>query len=201
MASSSVPLIGTALLTMTAAAVALRRRLGLWTGDVDTLDPAAVRVSIGPLRDGTQEIELLLHATTRAHPLVRFDADREEAARCGLLPPPGFAIAAVEAAESRVAWVPARPLALTPGTPARFAFRIANPDAPPTIVGVRLAKPLKRGGGLLLFGVRLPVRDERVRRARNLRAALMQQARERAVLPRELPEWADLVALEREIAG
>ena len=96
-------------------------------------------------------------------------------------------------------WVPEPALALEPDTPCSFVFRFGPAGGAPVAVGVRLRTPVRVGGGLVLFTVRVALRDPLAIEAANLRSQLSARARELGVPANSLPEWASLRDLESRL--
>jgi hypothetical protein len=182
---------------------ALRVRARLWAREMTDIGLPFVHVTTRPVADDgeSQVIELTLRGTSRPHRLQRFSASRAEVRNTGLQPPDGFAAADQQddPDPQDLVWTPVTPVLLEPAAPRPFVFRFDRFASKPAIVGVRVETPMRVGGGLLLFSVRVPLRDPRALEAVNLRATLTTRARELGVPGNTLPEWPGLQELEREV--
>ena len=188
----NVAALGAAIVGTVVAGLKLRRGAAAWARDFAEVGASWVEVAVGPVVDGTrQAVDLTLRGGAGPHPLDQFNVDADQAALAGLEPPDDCVASGQASHSGRQVWTPRHHILLEPDVPRRFEFRFRG-DAAPSVVGVRVAVPLNAGGGLLLFGLRMPLRDERARQAANLRSTLTTKARSRGVPANTLPEWPDL---------
>lgn len=141
---------------------------------------------------------VVMRGTNRIFRVIHLMVSRQVVEGLHLLPPDGFIAAHGDSDE--VIWKPLRELKLAPNRPVTLEFPGGSSDDPGT-VRVWAEASLGHGG----TGVSIPIlvgegRAEYLR-AQNLRSELLARAAERGVLPRELPEWEELAALEVRIRG
>jgi hypothetical protein len=187
-------------LAMAAGMLAARRRAQLWAREMtDAGLPFVHVVTEAPTADH-QAVVFTLRGTTRAHPIDECNIAREDASRVGLRAPDGFVVepGSPERADQLV-WTPKPAMVATPGQPCRLVFRFDRDATGPATVGVRLRTPMRVGGGIVMFNVRVPLRDPRAIDAANLRSTLSARARELGTAGSTLPEWAGLREVERAL--
>jgi hypothetical protein len=161
---------------------------------------AYVLVVVRPPSADSQAFEFTLKGTRYPHPIDELNVNRTDAARIGLRPPDGFVARPPDPGrEGTMVWAPELALALEPDRPRSFVFRFGPADSAPVTVGIHLKTPVRVGGGLVLFTVRVALRDPLAIEAANLRSQLSARARELGVPANSLPEWASLRDLENRL--
>lgn len=149
---------------------------------------------------GVTRVRVRLGGTEEPMRLESLTAPEEAARSVGLEPPSGF-VEAGDGQGSELEWRPMEPVVVRPGEPLELEFGWeAAADRVVRIFGHAEAG-MGLGGVGTAFAVLAGPRPALEVRASNLRSAIFARARERGVVPRDLPEWKELEELEARLAS
>lgn len=159
------------------------------------------QVTVLESSDGVTRVRLRLGGTEEAMRLVSLSAPEAGARALGLEPPSGFFQAEDAGDGAEVEWHPLDTVPVRPGEPMELEFGW-NPSAEEV---VRVFGHAEAGSGLggvgTAFAILAGPRPSLEIQASNLRSAIFARARERDMVPRDLPEWKELEELEARLAS
>jgi hypothetical protein len=186
-----------ALLTVIAIGVALYLYMH-WAVERMVAESPRIQVTLAAEGVGITRATLRSRGTSRAFTIVRLTVSREEASALGLQVPDGFmASHAVAGDPALLVWTPTRRIRLQPNQQGDLLFRYEHSTATPTAIRGDAEARLGIGGTGVRFTILVGETDPERLARRNLESEIYALAAERGVIPRELPEWSKLEALDR----